>query len=143
MRPGFEIDHVGIAVKSIEEAAKLYRNLGWTSFDIEEVAREKVRVAFVRFENQANVELLEPTSKDSTIQKFLDRRGEGLHHICYRVKDLKRVLADLKKEGVRLIHEEPFRGAHNRLVAFVHPASCSGVLVELSQPTGAAEANGR
>jgi len=133
MRPGFELDHVGIAVRSIEAATKTYRTMGWAQFDIEEVAREKVRVAFVRMKNQANVELIEPTSEDSTIQKFLDKRGEGLHHMCFRVPDIRRALADLKKEGVRLIHEEPFKGAHNCWVAFIHPSSCSGVLIELSQ----------
>lgn len=133
MRPGFEIDHIGVAVKSIEESLGFYKSLGFTSVDREEVASEKVKVAFVRFQNQANVELLEATSPESPVAKFIQKRGEGIHHICFRVKNIRSVVAQLKKEGIHLINEEPRKGAHQCEVVFVHPKSCSGVLVELSE----------
>lgn len=134
MRPGFEIDHIGIAVHDLEKSFGFYKTMGWSEMETEEVPREKVRVGFIRFENRVNIELLEPTSKDSVLAKFLEKRGEGIHHICYRVNQIEDVLLKLKQEGVRLIHETPFIGAHNCRVAFIHPSSAGGVLVELSEP---------
>lgn len=131
-----ELDHIGIAVNSLDEGAQFYRALGWSNSKVEEVASEKVRVMMFEFQNQSRIELLEPTTKDSVIAKFLDRRGPGIHHICMRVKNIRESLRDLKSKGVKLIHEEPIRGAHNCLVAFVHPSSAGGVLVELSEPQG-------
>ncbi len=133
MRPGFEIDHIGVAVESLEKGFEFYKHMGWTKMDVEVVASEKVKVGFIQFENNVSVELLEPTSPDSTVAKFLAKRGPGIHHICYRVKNIEKVMEKLKTEGVRLIHEKPFMGAHNCKVCFIHPASCSGVLVELSE----------
>jgi len=86
-----------------------------------------------------SIELLEPTSADSTVKKFLDKRGGGIHHICFRVKNIEKVLENLKSEGMRLIHEKPIAGAHNCKVAFIHPSSANGVLIELSEPKKARE----
>lgn len=133
MRPGFEIDHIGVAVESLEKGFELYKTMGWTKFDVEVVPSEKVKVGFIKFENNVSVELLEPTSPDSVIAKFLAKRGPGIHHICYRVKEIEKVMEKLKNEGVRLLDEKPRKGAHNCKVCFIHPASCSGVLVELSE----------
>jgi methylmalonyl-CoA/ethylmalonyl-CoA epimerase len=130
----FEFDHVGIAVKSLQEGEKIYLAMGFQEAGIEEVAREKVRVKMFELGNSSRVELLEPTSPDSTIAQFLAKRGPGIHHICLRVRDIRAVLAKLKKGGFRLVHEEPFEGAHQCQVAFIHPSSAGGVLVELSQP---------
>ena len=133
MRPGFELDHVGIAVRSLDQAFGFYRAMGWTVLDKEEVPSEKVRVGFVRFENQVTIELLEPLSDESVIAKFLNKKGEGIHHLCFRVKGLEQVMEKLKGEGLRLLDESPRTGAHNCRVAFIHPASANGVLVELSE----------
>jgi methylmalonyl-CoA epimerase len=130
----FEFDHVGIAVRSLDEGSKLYGAMGFGLGHDEVVAGEKVKVRMFELGNQARIELLEPTSSDSTIAKFLEKRGPGIHHICLRVKDVRKALADLKKAGVKLIHETPFQGAHNCQVAFIHPSSAGGVLIELSQP---------
>lgn len=132
----FEFDHVGIAVKTLAEGEKLYKAMGFSEGHVEEVPREKVRVKMFELANNSRVELLEPTSSDSTVAKFLEKRGPGIHHICLRVQDVRSVLKRLKAAQIKLIHEEPFQGAHNCLVAFVHPSSAGGVLIELSQPGG-------
>jgi methylmalonyl-CoA epimerase len=134
MRPGFEMDHIGMAVESLEKGFEFYKHMGWKEIKTEVVPSEKVRVGFISFENNVNVELLEPTSDDSVIHKFLQKRGPGIHHVCYRVKDIEKVMAQLKTEGVRLLDEKPRQGAHNCKVCFVHPSSANGVLVELSEP---------
>jgi methylmalonyl-CoA epimerase len=130
----FEFDHVGIAVHSLDEGEKFYRALGFGPAGSEEVASEKVRVRMFEMANNSRIELLEPTSPESTIAKFLEKRGPGIHHICLRVKDVRKALGRLKQAKYRLVHDEPFKGAHNCLVAFVHPASTGGVLIELSEP---------
>ncbi|CAN5685263.1 methylmalonyl-CoA epimerase [soil metagenome] len=131
---GFELDHLGIAVKSLEEGAAFYRALGFTEMPIEEVPSEKVRVGFFNLDNRASIELLEPTSDESPIAKFLAKRGPGIHHVCLRVQAIDEVVAKLKAAGVRLVNETPRPGAHNCRVVFVHPASTGGVLLELSEP---------
>lgn len=132
----FELDHIGIAVETLEKGFSFYKALGFETMDVEEVASEKVKTGFLRLGNQATLELLEPTSEDSTIRKFLDKRGPGIHHICLRVKGIDGILKQLKDKGVRLINEQPKIGAHNCRVAFIHPASTGGVLIELSEPLG-------
>ena len=127
-----KIDHLGIAVKSLDEAMKFYTSLGMTVDHIEEVAAQKVRVAMINV-GGVNVELLEPTSPESPIAKAIEKKGEGLHHIAYSVDDIKAALAQLKAAGVPLINEEPMVRAHNKLIAFVHPKGVNGVLTELSQ----------
>jgi len=133
----FEFDHVGIAVNSLSEGQKFYSTLGLgADSSSEEVTSEKVRVQMFELANSCRIELLEPTSDDSTIAKFLKNRGPGIHHICLRVSDIHTALTRVKEAGLRLVHEKPFRGAHDCDVAFVHPAATGGVLIELSEYKG-------
>src|SRR5690606_23258155 len=113
----------------LEESSKAYFSLGWKEAHTEEVPREKVRVRMFELQNNCRIELLEPTSEDSTIRKFLNNRGPGIHHFCLRVQDIDSVLRHVKAEGIRLIHETPFIGAHNCKVAFIHPKAMGGVLI--------------
>ncbi len=127
------IDHVGIAVKSIESRLPYYQDaLGLNYVGEEVVEEQKVRVAFLKI-GESRLELLEPTSEDSTVAKFLQKRGEGIHHIAVHVKDIYSALEEHKRLGSRLIDEDPRVGAHNMLIAFVHPKSTGGVLIELCQ----------
>jgi methylmalonyl-CoA/ethylmalonyl-CoA epimerase len=130
----FEMDHIGIAVRTLDEGARFYQTLGFGTMHIETVADQKVRVAMLDLANHSRLELLEPTSADSPVQKFLDKNGPGIHHICLRVQNLRALLGELKKAQVRLIDSEPRAGAHNCQVAFVHPHATGGVLLELSEP---------
>ena len=128
-----KIDHIGIATHSIDEAAILWRKaLGLEIAEPEEVAEQKVRVAMLAI-GESRIELLEASSDDSPISKFLENRGPGIHHIAVRVDDIRGALARLKQSGARLIDEEPRVGARGCLVAFVHPSSTGGVLLELVQ----------
>lgn len=133
---GFLLDHVGIAVSSLDEGEKIYRAMGFKAGVTEVVASEKVCVRMFELGNHSRIELLEPTAEDSPVARFLAKRGPGVHHICMRVEDIRSTLKLLKKSDVRLIHNEPFRGAHNCDVAFIHPSSAGGVLVELSEKVG-------
>jgi len=126
-----KLDHIGIAVKSLE-AARIYESLGLRGEHVETVETQKVKTAFLSV-GDANLELLEPTSPDSPIAKFIEKRGEGIHHICLRVDDLEAHLARLKTEGYRLVNEAPVPGAHGCRVAFLHPSAGNGVLIELSE----------
>jgi len=130
------LDHIGIAVASIAEGRRAYEALGLEVEGEEEVPEQGVRVAFLPV-GDARLELLEPTSPASPIARHLEKRGPGLHHICLRVSDINRSMADLRDRGFELLSEEPQSGAHGCLVAFVHPRSTGGVLLELSQPVGA------
>jgi methylmalonyl-CoA/ethylmalonyl-CoA epimerase len=125
------LDHIGIAVRSIE-AAKIYKALGLSIDDIETVETQGVKTAFLSV-GDSNLELLEPLSTDSAVARFIEKRGEGIHHICLRVDNLDEHLARLKREGFRLINEVPVPGAHGCRVAFLHPVSGNGVLIELSE----------
>jgi len=128
-----KINHIGIAVKNIEASVPFYRDaLGMQFEGTEEVSEQKVRVAFLAV-GESRIELLEPTSPDSPVAKFLEKNGEGIHHIAYEVADLTAALAALKAEGVRLIDETPRHGAHGTLIAFLHPKATGGVLTELCQ----------
>src|SRR5437667_12808672 len=130
-----KIDHIGIATNGIEDAASIYRDaLGVQVTETEEVSGQKVRVAMLPL-GESRIELLEATAADSPISKFLDKRGPGIHHIAVRVDDLRAALAKFKAAGARLIDEEPRTGAGGCLVAFVHPSSTGGVLLELVQKT--------
>ena len=127
------LDHVGVAVKDLAAALEFYRDaLGLHVEAPEEVTSQRVRAHFIPT-GQSSVELLEATADDSAIAKYIARRGPGLHHITLRVDDIAAALATLKAHGVRLIDEQPRPGAHGSLVAFIHPASAHGVLVELKQ----------
>jgi methylmalonyl-CoA epimerase len=127
------LDHIGIAVKDLDEALAFYRDaLGLEVEAPEEVASQHVRAHFIRV-GQSSLELLEATAPESAIARYVDRRGPGIHHITLRVEDLAAVLARLRSKGVRLIDESPRPGAEGALVAFIHPSATHGVLVELKQ----------
>jgi methylmalonyl-CoA epimerase len=126
-----KIDHIGIAVHSIDDARKFYENsLGLTCERIEEVADQKVRTAFFTL-GETHIELLEPTAADSPIAVFLGKRGEGVHHIAYLSDGLEEQLQQVKKQGGSLINEHPVNGAGGKKIAFLHPKSTHGVLTEL------------
>jgi len=128
-----KIDHLGIATREINEALKFWQDaLGLENIHAEEVAEQKVRVAMLPI-GETRIELLEPTSEDSPISKFLEKRGGGIHHIAVEVENIEESLAKLKSQGVRLIDEAPKIGAGGCLIAFVHPSSTNGVLLELVQ----------
>jgi len=128
------IDHLGIAVRNLDESVEYYEKaLGLHCHGREEVASQKVKTAF--FEAGAvHIELLEPTSEESPIAKFLEKNGEGIHHIAFAVDDIEGQLKQASDAGVRLIHEVPFEGAADKLVAFLHPKSTHGVLTEFCMP---------
>ncbi len=125
------LDHIGIAVKSLD-AVKIYEALGLSIDHVETVPAQGVRTAFLSA-GDANIELLEPTGPGSMVAKFIDKRGEGIHHICFRVDDIEAHIGRLKAQGYRLINETPVPGAHGCRVAFLHPAAGNGVLIELSE----------
>ncbi len=125
-----QIDHLGIAVKSLAQAKKLYEKLGLHPMPEETVEAEKVRLAMVPV-GESRIELLEPTSPESAIAKFLDKRGEGLHHVALHVDDLSATVERLKASGTRLVSDEIKVGAGGHLYVFVHPSSAGGVLLEL------------
>ncbi len=131
------IDHLGIAVKSLEQVKAFYRSLGLEVHGEEEVPQEKVKVAMLPL-GESRLELLEATSDDSAIAKFIAKRGEGLHHVALRVENLTQTVEKLKKNGTRLVSEVIKVGAGGHLYIFVHPSSTGGVLLELvqEQPVG-------
>ena len=132
-----KIDHLGIATHSLNDGLAFWREaLGLELHETEEVAEQKVRVAMLPL-GESRVELLEPTSEDSPIAKFLAKRGPGLHHIAVQVEDIVATLDSLKNQGARLIDETPRVGAGGCLIAFVHPATAGGVLLELVQHSNA------
>lgn len=126
-----KIHHIGIAVKSISEALRTYSLLVDTgSIQIEEIPADGVKIAFIPL-GESRIELLEPLNPISPVAKFLDRRGEGIHHIAIEVDDLEEKIRILKKNGVSMVDEEPRQGSEGLLVAFIHPKSTKGVLIEL------------
>jgi methylmalonyl-CoA/ethylmalonyl-CoA epimerase len=128
-----KIDHVGIAVKSLDEALPFYvETLGLECLGIEVVESEKVRVAFLKI-GEAKIELLEPTEEDSPIAAFIEKRGEGIHHIALGVDDIQARIDELKANGIRMIHDAPKQGAGGAQIAFMHPKSARGVLYELCE----------
>jgi methylmalonyl-CoA/ethylmalonyl-CoA epimerase len=128
-----KINHIGIAVESIDDYVNFYENvLGLKVEGLEVVAEQKVKVAFMKI-GESRIELLEPTSEDSTIKKFIDTKGTGIHHIAFDVDDIETELSRLKKTGIRLIDEKPRLGAHGTKIAFIHPKESKGVLVELTE----------
>lgn len=128
-----KIDHIGIAVKNIDERVKFYEDvLGLTVGHREEVPTEKVKTAFLEIDG-THLELLEATSEESAIAKSIAKRGEGIHHICYDVPDVQTAIDQCKANGLTVLDETPRPGAKGKLVAFIHPKSTGGILVELSQ----------
>jgi methylmalonyl-CoA epimerase len=129
-----KISHIGIAVKDLQASVAWYRDVLELEFEgIEEVESEQVRVAFFRI-GESRVELLEPMSEQSAIFKFLEKNGEGIHHIAFETERLQERLDGLKAKGIRLIHETPKPGAHHMNIAFLHPKATGGVLMELCEP---------
>jgi methylmalonyl-CoA/ethylmalonyl-CoA epimerase len=133
------VDHLGIAVRSLAEGRAFYEALGLAVTAVEEVAGEQVRVAIIPC-GETRIELLEPTSADSPIARFLERRGPGLHHVCLRSDDLAADDARLRDRGFEVLRPTPTRGAGGSAVQFVHPRSAGGVLIELAQPAEPAAA---
>ena len=128
-----KIEHIGIAVRNISEANKIYEALlGNAPYKSEKVESESVETSFFMC-GESKIELLEATNPDSPIAKFIEKRGEGIHHIAFAVDDIKFEMERLKNEGFILLNEAPKKGADNKLVAFLHPKSANGVLVELCQ----------
>jgi len=128
-----KINHIGIAVQSIAATLPFYRDsLGMTCLGEEEVAEQQVKVAMLAI-GESKIELLEPTSADSPVAKFLEKNGQGIHHIAYEVGDIEAAIAALQADGARMIDAAPRAGAHGSRIAFVHPRSSHGVLTELCQ----------
>jgi methylmalonyl-CoA/ethylmalonyl-CoA epimerase len=128
-----KLDHIGIAVKDLDWARKFYgETLGFRVSEPEELPERKLRICFVEV-GDARVELLFPTSPDSTVAKFLASRGQGVHHLCYEVEDLEAKIKAMKAAGAKMIDEKPRPGTHGTVVAFVHPESAGGVLTEFCQ----------
>ena len=128
-----KIEHIGIAVKDIKAAGKLYEMLlNTTIYKIEDVESEGVKTAFLQT-GPNKIELLEATSKHSPVHKFIEKRGEGIHHVAFEVKDIEAEMKRLKDEGFILLNDRPKPGADNKLVCFIHPKSTNGVLIELCQ----------
>ena len=130
--PAYRLDHVGIAVESIDASLDVYRALGLAESGRETVASQGVITAFLPL-GETRLELLEPTGAESPVAKFLAKRGPGVHHLCFAVEDLEKALADLRGRGFRLVNESPVAGAGGKRVAFLHPSAGKGVLIELSQ----------
>ena len=128
-----KINHIGIAVKSLDEALPFYRdNLGMDFAGVEEVSEQMVRVAMLQV-GESKIELLEPTSPDSPVARFIEKNGPGIHHLAYEVADIEVAIAKLIADGARMIDDKPRNGAHGTRIAFVHPKSSNGVLTELCQ----------
>lgn len=133
MQTNYPLDHIGIAVKDIDSGIQMYQNLmGLKLLFRETIASQNVEVAFLELGN-TRLELIAPLSPSSSVTKFLDTRGPGLHHVCYRVKDINSELQALASKGVKLIDQTPRPGAHGSIIAFLHPKSFDGVLTELCQ----------
>ncbi len=128
-----KISHVAIAVKNIEQAIETFSNLtGIKDYHIETVEEQKVRVAIFKI-GDSRIELTEPTSADSPVAKFIEKRGEGIHHIAFEVEDIEAEIKGIKEKNFQLIDQMPKLGANNCLIAFIHPKSANGVLVEITQ----------
>jgi methylmalonyl-CoA/ethylmalonyl-CoA epimerase len=126
------MDHVGVAVKNLDEAISVYRDmLGFKLLGVHVLTERKVKVAFLSTGGETQIELLEPLGSDSTVAKFLESRGEGIHHIAVKVDNIEKALEELKKRGIMLVDEKPRTGVEGKKIAFVHPKSTRGVLLEL------------
>ncbi len=128
------LDHVAVAVQNLDMAQKIYQAIG-VEFESEReiVESQAVRTAFGRLDQRARLELLEPHGESGPIHRFLEKHGPGIHHLCFRVRDVAAKCEELRKQGLTLIYETPTKGAHNCLINFIHPKSTGGVLIELSQ----------
>lgn len=131
--PGKRIDHVAIVVRDLDTALRVYRDvLGLPLDRIEEVPAEKVKVAFLPLpRGDGEVELVQPTAEDTGIARFLEKRGEGMHHICFEVDDIQAAMADLTANGLQILEEKPRLGSQGQKYVFIHPKTAHGVLIEL------------
>lgn len=128
-----KIEHIGIAVKDIEQANRVYENLlGVAPYKMEQVESESVSTSFFQT-GESKIELLEATNPESAIAKFIEKKGEGIHHIAFAVEDIEKEMNRLSDQGFRILNEKPKKGADNKLVCFIHPKNTNGVLVELCQ----------
>jgi methylmalonyl-CoA/ethylmalonyl-CoA epimerase len=130
-----KLDHIGVAVEDIDAAIDMYQKLGFETEAIEDVPGFGVKVAFLPME-RGNVELVQPVKDNSSMAKYLEKKGQGIHHLCFEVHDIRAEMARLEAVGVQLVDKEPRQGAHGTLVAFLHPKSTGGVLIELAEKTG-------
>lgn len=129
------LDHIAIAVNNIDESIKIYEDLGLHFSPEREVVKEQaVTTAFAHVDKNAHIELLQPYGESGPIHKYLEKKGPGIHHICFKVTDVEKTCHDLKSKGYVLLNESPVKGANNCLVNFIHPKSTGGVLIEVSQP---------
>jgi len=126
------VNHIGIAVRNLDQTKQVFGALGLEVEGEEVIEEQKVKVAFIPI-GESRIELLEATSPDSTVAKFIDKRGEGVHHIALEVENLEDLLGELKSKGIKLVDERPRMGAHNTMIAFLHPKSTGGILLELCQ----------
>jgi len=128
-----KINHIAVAVNNVEEAANFYQNvLGLTLSGVEVVTAQKTKVGFFKI-GESNIELVEPAEPDSPLVKFLEAKGQGIHHICFEVDDIESVIRDFVEKGATMVDQKPRPGAHNTKVAFIHPKSSNGVLIELCE----------
>jgi methylmalonyl-CoA/ethylmalonyl-CoA epimerase len=125
-----KLDHIGIAVSSIEEALRTYQSLGFQIEDIVTIEEQKVRLAILPT-GESQIELLEPTDDSSLIKRFLEKKGEGIHHLCFKVENLAQKVSELNNNNIQILDQIPCRGYENRKVAFLHPKTTHGVLIEL------------
>lgn len=128
-----KVSHIGIAVKNLDEALETWKKLGLEVEGIETVESQKVRVAFLPVGKEVRIELLEPTSEDSPIAKFIEKKGEGIHHLALATDDVENELKVLEEKDLRLIDKTPRPGAHDASIAFLHPKALTGVLLEVCQ----------
>lgn len=128
------LDHIAVATRDLEKSVSIFTKLGLNfSSEREVVEEQKVKAAFAKIDDRANLELLEPLNNEGPIQKYIEKKGEGIHHLCFRVKDVKASTEKLRAEGFIFIYDEPRIGAHQCLVNFIHPKSTGGILIEVSQ----------
>lgn len=128
------LDHVAVAVKDLEQSVEMYTKLGLSFDDKREVVHEqKVKTAFAHIDTNAHIELLEPTSEESAIHKFMEKNGPGIHHLCFRVENVVSKQKELVEQGFKMIYPNPVNGAGGCLVNFIHPKSTGGVLIEISE----------
>ena len=128
------LDHIAIATSDLEKSVKIFTDLGLSfSLEREVVEEQKVKTAFAKIDHRANLELLEPINEEGPIQKFIESKGPGIHHICFNVSDIAVTMDELSHKGFRFIYPAPKVGAHSCLVNFIHPKSTGGILIEVSQ----------
>lgn len=131
------LDHVAVVVKDLDQAIAIYEDLGLNFLPEREVVEKQgVTTAFAPMDTHAQLELLTPYGEDGPIHKFIEKKGEGIHHLCFKVADVQKKTDELKAKGYKLIHDQPVDGAHHCLVNFIHPKSTNGVLIEISQKKG-------